>query len=400
MDGYNDKNLIETLLTTINTKTCVIIALAVGCTILCYYTNTTFDMDMGIVSVAVVFPLVFTINSAFVRREQALQHLAHMQANALSIRLAHYHFLEGKFLGTDGPKQIDIILQRIFDLLKTYFVSEKFSEQDYLKMMELFAAVSWSIEINLRRGGVPPPNISRVNESLRSLMQAFELLRNLKIYRTPLALRAYTRLFVTVFPILYSPRFAYIAQENNALWGALVLCVLYTLILSGLDAIQDGLEEPFDGEGIDDVQFSQYLLHISAPVITPDHNSLSFDKNGNPVVTQHIEYHHEGSSNDDDVTSNTLSLSRPELTKSNTIGNSRGSRPTTPSNGVNNSNTASTSGKNPTPFSANRDVLVTGYTEVSGEELEPVSPKNQVNFADVPVERVKVTRAKSISQYT
>lgn len=286
---YPHYNFVERLLSTVSIQTVFITFLSVGSTLGFYYTDTVFELDMGIVGIAIIYPLVFNINSAFQRRESALQHLSRIQSNVYSIRLAHYHFLEGVLLNTGGPEEIDFILKKLLTLMSEYFKSDDFTEKDYLLILEQFSAVSWSIETNLRGKGVPAPNISRVNESLRSTFQEFELLRNIKIYRTPLALRAYTRFFVSIFPVLYGPLFAYIAKENDALWGALVLCVLYTLVLLGLDAIQDGLEEPFDGLGIDDIHFEQYPVHVQLPVVTPGKNRLSLDKKGKALLVEDMD---------------------------------------------------------------------------------------------------------------
>lgn len=272
-------NIFKIFSETITPFTLIICITSVGCTLLCYYYNATFEMEFGIINVAVIFPLVFSINEAFRRREQALSHLSKLKSNAYSIRFAHYHFMEGKFLNTIAPMEIDDILRRLFALMSAYFQSEDFSDREYMSILQIFSSISWSIEIHLRHGGVPAPNISRVNESLRSLMEEFEQLRNIRMYRTPIALRAYTKIFVTIFPALYSPLFAFIAKDTGALWGSIVMVVLYSFILTGLDRIQDGLEQPFDGLSVDDVCFEEYSAHIHFPVITPGLNYLNFNEN-------------------------------------------------------------------------------------------------------------------------
>lgn len=278
--------IITAILSTVSWYTVLILVLSNGFTLACYYSDTTFEMRTDIVSLAVVFPLVFSINSAFQRREQAIQHLARMKADAYSIRFAFYHWLEGKFLFTQAITEIDDVFYQLFHKTSDYFISDEFSETDYMLIMELFQKVSWKIEEHLRAGGVPPPNISMLCGNLKGMMSSFELLRNIKLYRTPLALRAYTKLFVSFFPVLFSPLFAYIAKDQEKLWGALVTVSLFALILVGLDTIQDGLEEPFDGLGIDDVQFDQYPRHMTYPVITPGVDTLSFDDNEQILVKQ------------------------------------------------------------------------------------------------------------------
>ena len=54
------------------------------------------------------------------------------------------------------------------------------------------------------------------------------------------------------FPILYGPYFAYVSENSYLVVGFLV-ATLYSLVLVGLDNIQDALENPYDGIGVDDV---------------------------------------------------------------------------------------------------------------------------------------------------
>ena len=77
-------------------------------------------------------------------------------------------------------------------------------------------------------------------------------MRNILLYRTPVALRAYSRVFLNAFPILYAPYFAEIAAESRPFVGYSV-AVTYSLVLVSLDNIQEDLETPYDQRGEDDV---------------------------------------------------------------------------------------------------------------------------------------------------
>jgi hypothetical protein len=74
-------------------------------------------------------------------------------------------------------------------------------------------------------------------------------------YRTPRSLRAYGQIFTYLVPIVYAPYFAYVANDSlNVL--SFIMPVLFTLVLVGLDNIQDQLENPFDLVGEDDVRIN------------------------------------------------------------------------------------------------------------------------------------------------
>jgi predicted membrane chloride channel (bestrophin family) len=101
--------------------------------------------------------------------------------------------------------------------------------------------------------GLSTSELARLNQYLRNAIANVEKLRNVAVYRTPVALRAYTQVFLNAFPVLFSPYFALISSNG---WWALgfIMASLYSPVLVGLDNIQESLEDPFDGIGEDDVR--------------------------------------------------------------------------------------------------------------------------------------------------
>jgi hypothetical protein len=72
------------------------------------------------------------------------------------------------------------------------------------------------------------------------------------LYRTPNTLRAYSQIFLNIFPILYAPYFANLCRESYAVVGYGV-AIIYSVVLVSLDNIQEDLESPYDSVGADDV---------------------------------------------------------------------------------------------------------------------------------------------------
>ena len=85
-------------------------------------------------------------------------------------------------------------------------------------------------------------------------MTNFEKMRNIAVYRTPRSLRAFTRFFLSSFPILFGPYFAFLASTSFPTVGYCI-ALIYSLVLVGLDNIQEDLENPYDGIGVDDIDF-------------------------------------------------------------------------------------------------------------------------------------------------
>lgn len=114
-----------------------------------------------------------------------------------------------------------------------------------------FSCLSRFIQ-ELRQMGLATGEVSRCNQYLSKMIVAFEGMKHIYQYRTPTTLRAYSKFFITVLPVLYGPYFVHEAREYSG--GLLyVMPVLFSVIFVGLDNIQDHLENPFDQIGEDDV---------------------------------------------------------------------------------------------------------------------------------------------------
>src|SRR3954470_12341894 len=72
----------------INYKTLIVTALSVVSTYLCYEYKLIAKFPDMLVGVAIVFPVVFSIGSAYNRRETALQKLSDFRGHAIAIYYA------------------------------------------------------------------------------------------------------------------------------------------------------------------------------------------------------------------------------------------------------------------------------------------------------------------------
>jgi len=136
--------------------------------------------------------------------------------------------------------------------IKDYFLSAPEREREKFNLVyKEFSEISLSHE-RLRRADVPANEISRVNQYLRAIIIDFEKMRNIFLYRTPVSLRAYSQIFLNIFPILYAPYFASLCNKSYEIVGYGV-AVVYSIVLVSLDNIQEDLESPYDEIGADDV---------------------------------------------------------------------------------------------------------------------------------------------------
>jgi len=232
-------------------QTVLISALAVLSTFLCRKLEFYADMPTNLIAIAIIFPIVFSINSAYRRREEVLNYFASLKARAVALYYAH------RDIAQDDPGEHEQrgkqLLHDLLQAIKEYFIASPETEQGkFTDVYSVFSRYSQSHEL-LRKAGVPAPNLNPLYTNLSTLVMEFEKMRNIMLYRTPISLRAYSQVFLNLFPIVYGPYFANLCVKSNPLVGYGV-AILYSIILVSLDNIQEDLECPFDMKGEDDVQ--------------------------------------------------------------------------------------------------------------------------------------------------
>jgi len=94
--------------------------------------------------------------------------------------------------------------------------------------------------------------ISRAYQYHRYMVNDFERIRAVTDFRTPSSFRGYSLIWLTLFPVLFGPYFANTANTYG-LWAGIYSSVICSLMLVTLSNINDDLEDPFDGKGVDDL---------------------------------------------------------------------------------------------------------------------------------------------------
>ena len=230
----------------------IVICLSLLLTYLCIHFNLQSDLPSGFVGIAIVFPVVFSINAAYKRREQALGYFADFKAHFVSLYYAHRDWIPK---AEQNPTIQDFrnISLETFTRLHLYLKNEEpDAKNETARVYNQFSELS-KLNEKMRTCGVPANEVSRANQYLRAIIIDFEKLRNIRLYRTPIALRAYSRIFLNIFPIIFGPFFANLSVKYYPVIGY-ILAVLYSVVLLSLDHIQEDLENPFDEIGEDDIK--------------------------------------------------------------------------------------------------------------------------------------------------
>lgn len=250
------KRILRSFFLIINYKTLIVTVLAVISSEVCFRYGLTAKFPDMLVGVAIVFPVVFSISAAYSRRETALQRFSDFKGHAITLYYATRDWILND-QPNDLPDRTRILIGDMVRLTREMFTSthRKEFESNEKKVYDYFSSFS-RMTIEMRQLGVQSTEISRINQYISKMIIAFDSLKAIHGYRTPITLRAYSKVFIYIFPIMYGPYFASTFHDFSASLE-FVMPVLYSFILVSLDNIQDHLEHPFDEVGEDDIRIDE-----------------------------------------------------------------------------------------------------------------------------------------------
>ena len=118
---------------------------------------------------------MFSINASFRRREEALKALGIVKGNAFAIRLAFGHWMEDNLTAKVLADQADEILISLFSDIKLYLIGITPDIHILIKINKSLVAISSLTNRDMRRAGVAPPELARVNEYIRIICTNFQV---------------------------------------------------------------------------------------------------------------------------------------------------------------------------------------------------------------------------------
>mmetsp|Transcript_5568 Transcript_5568/g.13327 ORF Transcript_5568/g.13327 Transcript_5568/m.13327 type:complete len:331 (-) Transcript_5568:132-1124(-) len=231
----------------------------------------SFDFSMNIVAVGTIFPLVFSVQASFSRRERALAALAHLKGTIFATYLIFKTFDQtgdGQIAG-----EVEEIFRRLVDDIEWYMKSPHMTEAGHV-VYDGFTAISLKIRDLLAKTGYSKPGeggLSRLQVYLRDMMANFEEVRAVRDTETPVGLRLFCFALINVLPIVLAPYWLHfcdtdnsVASDNNryGCQSAYFVAVAFVTIIVTLYRVQCELEDPFDGKGDDDVRWEEWRAQL------------------------------------------------------------------------------------------------------------------------------------------
>jgi len=253
----------------INYRTLISVFISIVATWISLKYSLVFNLDLTLISVAVVFPLVFTLGSAFQRRERALEHLGRAKAALAAIK---YSFSFSKKINQDEKEAIYSDISNV----KTQLIKFLYSETEDKTALKLSISKIQSF-ITENQEKLSNGLSLKVYKLMRDVIMGVENTISIKTHRTPQSIRAYCELFIYVFPFFYAPTLiknivyqdvliADIINHNTLSMEPMFLYIVYGLnitlsfFLITLYNVQEQIENPFDQDGMDDIILDNYEL--------------------------------------------------------------------------------------------------------------------------------------------
>jgi len=195
--------------------------------------------------------LVFTIRGSFRRREKALEHLSQYRSAMKTL----FYFTTTSNLTIDEKSALEKILVIIEDKTMTRLKNQNGN------IRELDEEIDKVYSFILSKNGMISKSLKdKIFRYMNDLHEAIDNLNAIHVHRTPISLKAYCKVFIYIFPVIYTPTIIFNIGQNYNHLAVYFVVILTEFILISLYNIQDHLEYPFDNKGLDDIKLDHFKI--------------------------------------------------------------------------------------------------------------------------------------------
>lgn len=287
-------------------------AIAIGVSMLsvllcdAYGLHVAMNMNYGMISFGIVFPISGSISSAFARRERALCAMLAMFGYSASFYNGHVNWdwpsrksgeLTGgrKSLPEAHVESVHRLLDSLLLALQSYLLTPRGGHARFYytpcgvreanalqgamdhqagRVERAFSRLTMATE-QLKAYGLSGSEASRLHQFVQKMQVEWQLVRVIKEYRTPHALRSFARVYISIQGAILAPYFVYLAHQTNDAWSggtyhasrlvyALLFCCTVSIMMCGLLSVALELENPFREASIDAVRVHHEIERAAA----------------------------------------------------------------------------------------------------------------------------------------
>jgi len=240
------------ILNLFNLRTFLVLLISQLAAFLVIHFQIKFHLDLLLFGLAIGFPLAFSIQSAFKRRERALEYFSLFKAGLTAI---YNSFRVSEDLPDDKKNEIrntmTIISNQLIHQLENHEPGYKVMQNTVDKILEFVAK---------NRSNLSNRNVLRMVRYIRDVTESSVYLISLIRHRTMIGLRFYSIVFILIFPIIQAPIIYYRLGDLVPTWSIYMILAVGSLILVTLSNFQTMIEYPFDKKGIDNIHLRDFGL--------------------------------------------------------------------------------------------------------------------------------------------
>ena len=217
-----------------------------------YQYTLIYNIDLTLISIAIIFPLVFTIRGSFQRRENALEHLSLFRG---ALKAIYYCFMGNKKMDQTNKNIVSGILTDISDSLMAHLQGNDFETDQFDRIVNrVFEFTEEQKEFISERLRI------RIYRFMEHVHESIDNLIAIDIHRTPISLKAYCEAYIYIFPLVYTPTIINKVGLDTPAVITYFIVLLSEFMLISLYNIQDQLEYPFDKKGLDDINIEIFKI--------------------------------------------------------------------------------------------------------------------------------------------
>ena len=236
----------------INHRTLIAMTIALVSLFICYRYTLIYNIDLTLISIAIIFPLVFTIRGSFWRRENALEYLSLFRG---ALKALYYCFMGNKKMDQANKDIISDLLSDISNSVMAHLNGNNYETEKIDRIThQVFEFTEEKKEFLSERLRI------RIYRFMGNVHESIDNLIAIHIHRTPISLKAYCEAYIYIFPLVYTPTIINKVGLDSPATITYFIVLLSQFMLISLYNIQDQLEYPFDKDGLDDIKTEKFKL--------------------------------------------------------------------------------------------------------------------------------------------
>lgn len=236
-----------------NVRTFLTILLSQAAAFFCITYDLRLSHNLLLFGIIIVFPLHFSLQAAFKRREKALEYLSQFKAGTIAV---HYSVVVSQNLPADKKAEFRSILK---SMMATLVGTLEGHTVEYAPMQARLDEVMTFADVYKEQ--LSKRNVLRMIRYMKDVTESSTFLISLVRHRTMHGIRFYATLFIMLFPLIQAPIILHYFHDLPH-WMIYFGCGIGSFLLITLSNFQNLIEYPFDPRGMDNIVLRDFGLDI------------------------------------------------------------------------------------------------------------------------------------------